>query len=132
VRPFYWTAGQVPELRDVPQDRREEIVEAALFSVPITPRNLAVVSGVLLPGTAAAFGLSLVPGRWVAYAWLPLGAWGGPHGRWNNPVPGARPRPGVGLGRFGVVAVRDDHALVADPHGELRPGDRVTSREDDR
>jgi hypothetical protein len=72
--PLYLFSCQVPELKHLPCDEREEIVEAAVFGIPTTVRGLLTVSGVVMPTTAAAFGLSLVFGRWVVYAYLPIGS----------------------------------------------------------
>jgi hypothetical protein len=36
-------------------------------------RSLLTFSGIVMPMTAVAFGLSLILGRWVAYAYLPVG-----------------------------------------------------------
>jgi hypothetical protein len=66
-------ASQVPELKHLPSREREEVVEAAVFAPPITLRGLLTFAGIVLPLTAVAFGLSLVLGRWVAYAYLPVG-----------------------------------------------------------
>jgi hypothetical protein len=63
----------MPELKHLPAPERGEIVEAAVFSVPITVRGVLTFAGILLPLTAVALGLSLVLGRWVAYAYLPVG-----------------------------------------------------------
>jgi hypothetical protein len=48
-------------------------VEAAVFGLPVTLRGLLTFAGVVLPITGVAFGLSLVLGRWVAYAYLAAG-----------------------------------------------------------
>jgi hypothetical protein len=71
--PFYLFSAQMPELKHLTSLEREEIVDGAVFSLPITLRGLLTFSGVVLPVTAVAFGLSLVLGRWVAYAYRPLG-----------------------------------------------------------
>jgi hypothetical protein len=71
--PLYLFSSQMPELKHLPSLEREEIVEAAVFSLPITLRGLLTFSGVILPMTAFAFALSLILGRWVAYACLPVG-----------------------------------------------------------
>ena len=62
----------MPERKHLPSPEWEEIVEAALFSLPITLRGLLTFAGVVMPMTAVAFGLSLVLGRSVAYACLPV------------------------------------------------------------
>jgi hypothetical protein len=71
--PFYLFSSQMPELQHLPSAEREEIVEAAIFSVPITLRGLLTFSGVVLPLTAIILALSLTLGRWVLYAYLPIG-----------------------------------------------------------
>jgi hypothetical protein len=71
--PLYLFSSQMPELKHLPSQEREEIVEAAVFGLPITLRGLLTFAGVGLPMTAAALALSLALGRWVAYAYLPLG-----------------------------------------------------------
>jgi hypothetical protein len=71
--PLYLFSSQIPELKHLPSQEREEIVEAAVFSLPITLRGVLTFAGIVMPMTALAFGLSLVLGRWVAYAYLPIG-----------------------------------------------------------
>ena len=71
--PWYLFPSQIPELKHLGSLEREEIVEKAVFSLPISVRGLLTFFGVVLPLTALAFGLSLVLGRWVAYAFLPIG-----------------------------------------------------------
>ncbi len=63
----------MPELKHLPAPDREEIVEAAVFSLPITLRGLLTFAGVVMPMTAVAVAFSLALGRWVAYAYLPVG-----------------------------------------------------------
>jgi len=70
---FYLLPSQIPELKHLPSQEREEIVEAAVFSLPITLRGLFTFSGIVLPLTAVAFALYLTFGRWVAFAYLPIG-----------------------------------------------------------
>jgi hypothetical protein len=65
--------SRMPELKNLPGAEREEIVGAAVFSLPITLRGLLIVAEVVMPLTAVAFGLSLVLGHWIAYAYLPFG-----------------------------------------------------------
>lgn len=71
--PLYFFSSQIPELKHLPSEEREEIVEAAVFRMPITVRSLLIFAGIVLPMTAVAFALSLVLGRWVACAYLPVG-----------------------------------------------------------
>lgn len=71
--PLYLFSSQTPELKHLPSEEREEIVEAAVFSLPITVRGLLTFAGIVLPMTAVAFTLSFALGRWVAYAYLPVG-----------------------------------------------------------
>jgi hypothetical protein len=71
--PLYLFSSQMPELKPLSSLEREEIVEAAVFGLPVTLRGLLTVDGVVLPMTGVAFGLSLVLGRCVAYAYLPAG-----------------------------------------------------------
>jgi hypothetical protein len=71
--PLCLFSSQMPELKHLPRPEREEVVEAAVFSLPITLRNLLTFAGAVMPPTAVAFCVSLVLGRWVAYAYLPLG-----------------------------------------------------------
>ncbi len=71
--PLYLFSCQMPELKHLPGLEREEIVEAAVFSLPITTRSLLTCAGIALPTAGLAFGLSLVLGGWVAYAYLPMG-----------------------------------------------------------
>jgi hypothetical protein len=70
---LYLLSSQMPELRPLPGLEWEEIVEAAVFSLPVTLRGLLRFAGVVLPMTGVAFGLSLVLGRWGAYAYLVAG-----------------------------------------------------------
>jgi hypothetical protein len=74
VMPFYMFSSQMSELKHLPGLEREEIVEAAVFSLPITRRGLLTFAIIVLPVTAGAFGLSLVLGCWIAYAYLPVAA----------------------------------------------------------
>jgi hypothetical protein len=74
--PLYLFPSQMPALKHLPSLEREEIVEAAVFSLPITVRGLLTFAGIVLPLTAVAFHLSLLLGRWVAYAYLPVGCFG--------------------------------------------------------
>jgi len=71
--PLYLFSSQIPELKHLPSLEREEVVEAAVFTLPITLRGLLTFAGVVLPSTAVALGLTLILGRWVAYAYLPIG-----------------------------------------------------------
>jgi hypothetical protein len=71
--PLYLFSSQLPELKHPPGLERESIVEAAVFGLLITLRGLLTFAGAVLPMTCVAFGLSLVLGRWVAYAYLPVG-----------------------------------------------------------
>ena len=71
--PLYLFSSQMPELKHLPSLEREEIVEAAVFGLPITLRGLLTFAGVVMPMTAVAFALSVILGRWLAYAYLPVG-----------------------------------------------------------
>jgi hypothetical protein len=71
--PLYLFSSQMPELEHLPSPEREEIVEAAVFSLPITLRGLLTFAAVIMPMTAVAFAISLVLGRWVGFALLPIG-----------------------------------------------------------
>jgi hypothetical protein len=57
---LYLFSSEIAELTHLPSLAREEIVEAAVFSLPITGRGLLTFAGVVLPMTAVA--LALVPG----------------------------------------------------------------------
>jgi hypothetical protein len=70
---LYWTGGQIPELKGWSAEVREELVEAALFSIPATLRNFGIVCGVLVPLVAVGLLLAELVGWWVPYVWLPLG-----------------------------------------------------------
>jgi hypothetical protein len=72
--PLYVLPSQIPELKHLPSLEREDLVDAALFSVPLTPRSLLAFCGVILPFTAVGVALAFALGPWVAYFWLPLGA----------------------------------------------------------
>ena len=71
--PLYLHSGQVPELRGLPGDLREELLEAGVYGLSVTARNLAVVGGPLLAFAAVGLALALLLGRWVAFVWLPAG-----------------------------------------------------------
>ena len=71
--PLYLFSSQMPERKHWPSLEREQIVEAAVFSLPIPVRGLRTFAGIVLPLTAVGFALSLILGRWVALAYLPLG-----------------------------------------------------------
>jgi hypothetical protein len=71
--PLYLFSSQMPEVKHLSSDERDEIVEAAVFSVPITVRGLLTFAGAVMPLTAVAFALSLVLGGWVVCAYLPVG-----------------------------------------------------------
>jgi len=66
---IYWRTGHLPEFAGVPKEQREEIVEAAILSLPITWRNLAVVVGAMLSMIALCLPLLLLL-PWVACCWL--------------------------------------------------------------
>jgi hypothetical protein len=68
---FYWTAGQLPEFAGVPKDRREAVLEAAVFSLPITWKSLGVVVGAMVPMVALGLALAHALGTWVVCCWLP-------------------------------------------------------------
>lgn len=70
--PLYLFSSQIQELKHLPSQEREEVVEAAVFSLPITLKGLLTFSGVIMPITAVALALSLILGRWIAYAYLPV------------------------------------------------------------
>ena len=57
--PLYLFASQVPELKHLPSLKREEVVEAAVFSPLITVRGLVTFVAIVLPVTGVAFALSL-------------------------------------------------------------------------
>ena len=71
---LYLTSKQIPDLKDLAWEQRQEIVEAAIYSLPITCKNLLVVGGVMMPLTALAVILCMLLGQWVKYVWLPLAA----------------------------------------------------------
>ncbi len=70
---LYLFSSQMPELKHLPCQEREEIVEEAVENLPSTLRNLLTFLGVVVPVTGVAFRLSLLLGRWVTYAYLPIG-----------------------------------------------------------
>jgi hypothetical protein len=70
--PLYLFSSQMPELKHVPSLEREEIVEVAVFSLPITLRNLLTFAGIVLPLVGMASALSDL-GQWVFFAFLPIG-----------------------------------------------------------
>jgi hypothetical protein len=57
--PLYLFSSQKPELKRLPSLEREEVVEAAVFSLPITLRGLLTFAGIVLPMTPVALGLPL-------------------------------------------------------------------------
>ena len=72
--PFYLTGGQIPELKNLPSEQREEVVEGSILGLRITCKNLVVVGGVMMPLTALGAILCALLGQWVKYVWLPLAA----------------------------------------------------------
>ena len=100
--PLYLLSSQMPELKPLPNLEREEIVQAAVFSLPVTLRGLLTFAGVVFPMTGVALWLSLVLGRWVAYAYLPAGCFviwvvflSLPHGRIGGVVRARDEQPPV-------------------------------------
>lgn len=71
--PVYLFSSQIPELKHLPIDKREALVDTAIFGLPVSVRNLLTVAGVVLPMTIAALALAFTFGRWVVYVYLPLG-----------------------------------------------------------
>jgi hypothetical protein len=71
--PLSLFSSQMPDLKRLPCEEREKVVEAAVFSLPITLRGLLTFACAVMPMTAVAVALSLGFGRWVAYASLPIG-----------------------------------------------------------
>ena len=49
--PLYLFSSQMPELMHLPGPGREEIVEAAVFGLPINVRGLLTFAGVVTPMT---------------------------------------------------------------------------------
>ena len=66
-------SSHIPELKHLASPEREEVVEPAVFSLPTALRCLLTLSGVVLPTAGVALALSPTLGRWVAYAYLPIG-----------------------------------------------------------
>jgi hypothetical protein len=73
---LYWFTGRVPELRGLPWGERQQIIEDAVWTLPITRRNLAVACGVLLALTAPGVLLTMLVSETLKWFWLPLGAFG--------------------------------------------------------
>jgi hypothetical protein len=70
---IYLRQSQLPELKDIPRDMHDDIVEAAIFSIPISLRNLLLVGLVILPLAATGVWLATVFGNWVQLLYLLLG-----------------------------------------------------------
>ncbi len=72
--PLYLTSKQIPELKNLAWEQRQEIVEASIYSLPITCKNLLVVGGVMMPLVTLGAILCVLLGQWAKYVWLPLAA----------------------------------------------------------
>jgi hypothetical protein len=73
---LYWFSRQVPELKDLPWEEREEIVEDGIFSIPLTLRNLSVVCGFLIPLTTLGVLLTMFVWEGTVCLWFPLAVLG--------------------------------------------------------
>jgi hypothetical protein len=71
---IYWLSSQIPELKDMHKEMREEIVEMALYSIAISRWNLFSFVALLFPLAAAGLALQgITGGVWVKYVYLLAG-----------------------------------------------------------
>ena len=67
---IFWLPSQLPELKNIPNEMRDEIVEVALYSIPITLRGLLSFAGVIFPIVAIFLALAINFGMWFKYIYL--------------------------------------------------------------
>ena len=71
---LYWLPSQLPEVKHLPTEVREEIVDHALETVPISWRNVLIFVGVLAFLSTVGIPLAFMFGPWVKYVCLLLAA----------------------------------------------------------
>lgn len=59
---IYWRPSQLPELKHVPKDMHDEVVEAALYSIPVSLPKLLCFGVVMFPLAAVGLGLAITFG----------------------------------------------------------------------
>jgi hypothetical protein len=67
---IYWLPSRLPELKHLPKEVQEEIVEAALYSIPITSQGLLSFACVVFPVVFAGLALAINFGLWIKYLYL--------------------------------------------------------------
>jgi fatty acid desaturase len=71
---IYWLPSHIPELKGIPKEMRDEIVEEALHSIPITSTNLLSFVAVMIPITASGLAFHVAYGwPWVKFVYLVVG-----------------------------------------------------------
>ena len=66
--PLYLFSSQIPEPKHLPSLGWGEIIEGAVFSLPINVRGFLTFAGIAHPLAVLDFRLFLVLGRWAAEA----------------------------------------------------------------
>jgi hypothetical protein len=67
---IYWLPSQIPELKTMPKEMRQEIVEEALHSIPVSAWNLFSFVAVITPIVAAGLATAITWGMWIKYVYL--------------------------------------------------------------
>src|SRR5947209_12233498 len=70
---IYWLPSQLPELKLLPKEVQEEIVESALHSIPITSQGLLSFACVVFPVVIAGLALAINFGLWIKYLYPLVG-----------------------------------------------------------
>jgi hypothetical protein len=65
-----WLPSQMPELKRIPNEMRDELVETALYSVPISPWHLFTCAAVMYPLVFAGIYLVVTFSTWYKYFYL--------------------------------------------------------------
>jgi hypothetical protein len=70
---IYLLPSQLPELKHLPKEAQEEVVETALYSIPITSQGLLSFACVVFPVVFAGLALAINFGLWIKYLYLLVG-----------------------------------------------------------
>jgi Flp pilus assembly protein TadB len=72
---IYCLPSQVPELKRIPKEMQDEIVEAALNSIPISSWHLFTFAAVMFPVCATCLFLAITfgPSVWINYLFFLVG-----------------------------------------------------------
>lgn len=70
---LYLFPSQLPEIQHIPKEARDDLIELALHSIPITKWNLFTFSSLMLPLAGSGVVLSVEVASWFSYVYVCIG-----------------------------------------------------------